>query len=326
LSSELVLGVDGGNSKTDAVLADATGRVVASVRGPGSSPDTLGLEGTVRLLDGLIGEVRAHATAAGYRPDIGYATFFLAGLDNEAEEEAAREAFRAAGWARELHAANDTLAVLHAGRGSGIALVCGAGINAIGVTRDGRRAGYPALGDLTGDWGGGVDVGREALRAAVRAGDRRGPATTLTRRVPETLEYPTAEDVAFAIFHRRARPAILHALAPVVFAECTAGDEVSTAIVDRLARELSDMALGLVRRLAMAGTDFDVVLGGGILQARHPRLLAGLERGIRAEAPGAVLVPLEVPPVAGAILFGGRALGWPPEAEVRLRAELRAHR
>jgi N-acetylglucosamine kinase-like BadF-type ATPase len=329
--TELLLGVDGGNSKTDAVLVDGDGRLVAAVRGPGCSPDALGLAGTVRLLDTLIGELRGRARAAGYRPDIGHGTFFLAGLDGTDEEAVAAAAFRAAGWARQVHAGNDSLAVLYAaGRGWGVALVCGAGINAVGVTEDGRRAGYPALGALTGDWGGGEDVGLAALRAAVRADDRRGPPTTLAVRVPETLGYPSAQRAGYAIFHRQADPAILHTLAPVVFAECRAGDEVSAGIVDRLAGELVDMALGVIRRLDLAATELDVVLGGGLLQAGEARLLAGVERGIRLEAPWARPVRLTVPPVAGAVWYGGRVAvwyggrvaGWSAAAQRRLRYEL----
>ena len=79
---------------------------------------------------------------------------------------------------------NDTFAVLRAGtaHGWGVAVVCGAGINCVGVARDGRQVRFPALGSITGDWGGGYDVGLAAVSAAARSEDGRGPRTSLEQR------------------------------------------------------------------------------------------------------------------------------------------------
>jgi N-acetylglucosamine kinase-like BadF-type ATPase len=79
-------------------------------------------------------------------------------------------------------------------RGWGVAVVCGAGINCVGVGPDGRHVRFPALGSISGDWGGGFDVGLAALSAAARGEDGRGPRTELERVVPEhfRLESPSA--------------------------------------------------------------------------------------------------------------------------------------
>ena len=91
-------------------------------------------------------------------------------MDFPAEEDALHAALEARGWADHLEVGNDTLAVLRAGteRGWGVAVVCGAGINCVGVAPDGRSVRFPALGRITGDWGGGYDVGLEALYVAAR--------------------------------------------------------------------------------------------------------------------------------------------------------------
>ena len=96
---------------------------------------------------------------------------------------------------------NDTFAVLRAGteRGWGVAVVCGAGINCVGVAPDGRDARFPALGAITGDWGGGYDVGLAALSAAARSEDGRGPATTLEHAVPAHFGFETPLELATAI-------------------------------------------------------------------------------------------------------------------------------
>jgi N-acetylglucosamine kinase-like BadF-type ATPase len=103
------------------------------------------------------------------------AEIFLAGVDFPAEEHELQAAVEARDWAVRTVVGNDTFAVLRAGtaRGWGVAVVCGAGINCVGVAPDGRHLRFPALGGITGDWGGGYDVGqarssrrREAKTAA----------------------------------------------------------------------------------------------------------------------------------------------------------------
>ena len=83
--------------------------------------------------------------------------------------------------------------------GWGVAVVCGAGINCVGVAPDGRHARFPALGWVTGDWGGGHDVGIAAVSAAARSEDGRGPKTTLEEVVPAHFGFTTPSELAEAI-------------------------------------------------------------------------------------------------------------------------------
>src|SRR5207237_7947007 len=89
----------------------------------------------------------------------------LAGVDFPAEVQEMQAAAGARGLAERISVGNDTFAVLRAGteRGWGVGVVCGAGINCVGVAPDGRQARFPALGWLTGDWGGGYGGGSSAL-------------------------------------------------------------------------------------------------------------------------------------------------------------------
>jgi N-acetylglucosamine kinase-like BadF-type ATPase len=109
------------------------------------------------------------------------AELLMAGVDFPAEEEALREAVAERSWASQVRVGNDTFAVLRAGtdRAWGIAVTCGAGINCVGVAPDGRHARFPALGAITGDWGGGYDLGLGAVSAAARSADAgRAPASS----------------------------------------------------------------------------------------------------------------------------------------------------
>src|SRR5262249_56637652 len=111
-----------------------------------------------------------------------------------------------------------TFAVVRAGteRGWGVAVTCGAGINCVGVSPSGRVERFPALGAITGDWGGGYDVGLAALSAAARSADGRGPETSLEQAVPAHFGLGSPLELGEAI-HRGPLPLrCVVELAPVV--------------------------------------------------------------------------------------------------------------
>ena len=132
----------------------------------------------------------------------------MANADLPEEEERLAAALRALGWSETTAVANDTFAVLRAGLGSaanastgpwGVAVTCGAGINCVGVDPAGRTTGYLALGEISGDWGGGFGLGQAALWWAVRAEDGRGPQTALREAVAAHFGVPTVRDVTIGI-------------------------------------------------------------------------------------------------------------------------------
>ncbi len=221
--TEYVIGLDGGNSKTDAVLATVQGQVLAQVQSRGTRPHAEGIERTAADLAELVAE--AVRQAGLHRPAIKVGAFYLANIDLPVEEEQAYRVFSRLRIAEHIRVYNDVFAVLRAGsvRGWGVAVTSGAGVNAIGVHPDGEVARFLSLGDYTGDWGGGHAVGVAGLGAAIRAGDGRGPDTKLTTQVAEHFGLPDAESVALAVHRGELGYLALHALAPVVFASaCSA--------------------------------------------------------------------------------------------------------
>jgi N-acetylglucosamine kinase-like BadF-type ATPase len=220
---------------------------------------------------------------------------------------------------------NDTFAVLRAGteRGWGVAVVCGAGINCVGVSPDGRHARFPALGTISGDWGGGYDVGLAALHAAARSEDGRGPRTRLESSVPKHFGLSAPHELAEEIHRRRVDPRRLEELPPVVFAEA-ADDVVAAEIVDRLAAEVVALARVALERLELQRESAEVLLGGGLLQAGDGRLLDAIETGLREVAPTVVVRQTTSPPIVGAALLALDELGADGKAQERLRRELGA--
>jgi N-acetylglucosamine kinase-like BadF-type ATPase len=326
MSRAAVLAVDGGNSKTDLALVEADGSVLALVRGPLSSPHHLGIDGALAVLEGLLEEAVREAGLSDHAGHVAQvATFLMAGVDFPMEEDVAREAIEERGWAQRVHVGNDTFAILRAGteRGWGVAVTCGAGINCVGVAPDGQHVRFPSLGAITGDWGGGYDVGLGALFAAARSEDGRGARTSLEQSVPAHFGLERPVEVAEAIHrgefgHRR-----LVELAPLVFAEAAHDDEAAK-IVDHLADEVVALARATLVRLALTDEPAEVLLGGGLLRAGDERLIARIEAGLRDVGPRLVVHATASPPIVGAALLGLDELGLDGDAHDRLRAELGA--
>jgi N-acetylglucosamine kinase-like BadF-type ATPase len=326
MSRAAILAVDGGNSKTDLALVGADGSVLALVRGPLSSPQHLGVEGCLAVLEGLLAEAVRQARLDGHAGRIAeVAALLMAGVDFPAEEEALREAVAERGWATRVHVGNDTFAVLRAGteRGWGIAVTCGAGINCIGVAPDGRHARFPALGAITGDWGGGYDLGLAAVSAAARSEDGRGPRTSLEHAVPAHFGLTTPSELAEAIHTGRVEQRRAIELAPLVLAEA-ADDAVAAQIVQRLAAEVVALARVALTRLELANEPVEVLLGGGVLQDVDGDLLAAIDAGLRENAPAVTVRPTASPAIVGAALLGLDELAIGQEAQERLRRELGA--
>lgn len=317
-----MIAADGGNSKTDLALVTADGAIRALVNGPTISHQQVRLEVGMGRLKDLAADAWRRSGVTG-PADLG--TFCLAGADFASDVRVLERGIGGLALARRVVVRNDGFGALRAGTsaGWGIAVICGAGVNAVGVAPDGRRARLAGIGDLSGDWGGGYGLGLAALGAAVRAGDGRGDASTLARLVPTHFGVRRAFDLSRAIYEERIAARRLEELAPVVFDAAAAGDGVARGIADRLADELATMATAIARRLRIARREVDVVLAGGIFRTTDAGFYARLEDGLRAGMPQARAVRLEARPVLGAALLGLDELGVTPggPAERRLRRE-----
>jgi len=322
--SALYLAVDGGNSKTDVAIGTPDGDVLGFVRGPTSSPHNVGLDGTVRVLDELIRSARADAGLPSDTP-IDLAGIYLAGADLPIELSRLHDAVAAQGWARECIVDNDCFALLRSGTfmPDAVVVVCGAGTNCLGRAADGRTARFPALGPISGDWGGGHDLAEYALRYAARGEDGRGPATALSAAVARHFGRETVEEVSIALHFGDLPTTAIYQLAPVLFEVAAAGDPVAYSLIERQAEEILAQHRVAVTRLGLRDTPHALVLGGAVLRTRHPQLHELVEAGARAQAPLVeISVPTE-PPVVGAALLALDALAA-PQVSRRVEESVRA--
>jgi len=326
VTRRLALAVDGGNSKTDLALVTSDGEAVALVRGPRSTPQYLGADGCLDVIEGLLEQALVDSGVRRTKDSVAdMASLLLAGVDFPAEEREVETALRARGWATRTFVGNDTFAVLRAGteRGWGVAVVCGSGINCVGVSQDGRQVRFPSLGAITGDWGGGYDVGLAAVFAAARSEDGRGPKTSLEQVVPRHFALETPLELAEAIHRGLLTQARAIELAPVVFEEAE-HDPVAAEIVARLAGEVVALARVALARLGLTREPVEVLLGGGLIQAGDGRLVEAVRSALAEIGPALSVQRTASSPIVGAALIALDRLEATSEAKERARAELTA--
>jgi N-acetylglucosamine kinase-like BadF-type ATPase len=311
-----VLAIDAGNSKTDVAIVTADGEVLATARGGGFRPPAVGVH---TAMEGLAETVARALTTAGLT-SVTHVSACLANADFPVEEERLAAALRARAWGTTVTVRNDTFAILRAGvtEPRGVAVVCGAGINCVGM-RDGRTARFPALGRVSGDWGGGWGLSEEALWHASRAEDGRGAPTALSHTLPAHFGLPSVYALIEALHLEHIPTLRRHELTPVLFATAADGDAIARTLVERQAEEVVSMAVVALARLDLLSEDTPVLLGGGVLAARHAQLNDHIEHLLTARAPKAVPQVVTSSPVLGAALLGLDHVGPGKGAQRRLR-------
>lgn len=321
-----VLALDGGSSKTDAVLVAADGTLLGRSR---VGPSNHQLVGVDTALDNLGAAIAAVIADAGISeppfPLCELGVYCLAGIDLPVDEANLAPAIALRGWTGADVLRNDTFAVSRAGTTStwGIGVVCGTGLNCAGVGPDGRSVRFPALAELSGDFApGGSWLGVRALGLALRAGDGRGSPTLLSRRVPDHFAAADAEAVLTGIYTGVIPYGRLFELARVLLDAAADGDGPSRQAADILADEVVAFVGAAITRLGVTETDVEVVLGGGVFDTDDAGFHDRVARGVGAVAPGARLLRLDAPPVLGAALLGLDAIGADDRAKERLRSAL----
>jgi N-acetylglucosamine kinase-like BadF-type ATPase len=319
-----VLAVDGGASKTDVAVVAADGTVLGRARGAASNHQMVGLDAAI---DNLRSTVEEALRAAG-SSSLPLGVYCLAGLDLPVDDVRVVPVVLAKGWCSESVVRNDTFAVLRAGseNGWGVGVVCGTGLNCVGVGPDGASVRFPALGELSGDFTpGGAWLSIRGLGLALRAGDGRGQPTSLRQSVPAHLGLDSPEAVLEASYSGTLPFDRIMSLAEVVVAAAAAGDGPAMDAVDQLAAEVVAMVAATVERLGVgapgSSPPVEVVTGGGLFEDQgFCELVLSM---LRDRVATVVLRPLGGrPPLLGAALLGLDVIGAGGEAESRLRAEL----
>jgi glucosamine kinase len=257
--ARMYLGIDGGGTKTRAVVVDAAGVECGSATAGCSNYKVVGVETAARHLMAAADEAWQTAGSG----ELAAAWAGLAGVDGEADLVLITPHLR--GLAATMRVTNDAELLLAALPDEiGIALIAGTGSIAFGRNAAGATARAGGWGHLLGDEGSGYTLGQQALISALRAADGRGQPTRLLGDILTAWGAASAEELADR-HYREENKAILADLAPVVRQAARAGDAVAQRIMRRGARELGLAAATLARRLELGGAPLAIALGGSLL-------------------------------------------------------------
>jgi N-acetylglucosamine kinase-like BadF-type ATPase len=311
-----VLGVDGGGSKTHALVADERGEVLGFSSSGRSNWEDTGLEAAGAALAEAIGGALA---AAQVPPGaLAASAFGLAGLDWDPDRPMLGALLDPLGLAGPRRLENDSFIALRAGasRPFGVVVIAGTGHVAAGRDPAGRTVRTLGLGPMYGDFGSATDVAEEAVRAVADAYTGRGPATSLSRLLPPLAGCASAEQ----LLQRLSRGLVpLPEAAPLVLQEAEAGDPACRQIVLHAGASLGESAAVVARRLGLGGQRFELVMAGGLFRSRNRLLEGTLVDTMARQAPQAVPVHLTCRPVVGAALDALDLAGLPTDPGVRDR-------
>ncbi|WP_223869301.1 N-acetylglucosamine kinase [Paenibacillus sabuli] len=301
----IVAGVDGGGSKTLAVIADETGRVLGSGRSGCANHQIAGVEQAVAHMDEALQEALQASGLSRKRLD--FVQYGLAGADRPHDFAVLTPALagRLAGVPFGIVCDVYEGLRLASPQQVGVVLVCGSNTNAAGRNRAGETATASGFGTLFGDRAGGYYLADQAFARTIRSWDGREPETLLTARIPRALGFGgMAEMVDHYLDHDLAAAPL--ELARVVHDAADDGDWLSLALLREMGEELGLSASTVMRKLGGFGEmeELPLVLTGSILQAgRHPVLLEALLSRARAGHPGLKPVIPTLAPVFGAVLM-----------------------
>jgi N-acetylglucosamine kinase-like BadF-type ATPase len=312
-----VLGIDAGNSKTLVMVADETGRVLGAGRSGCGSHQGVGLEGSMVAIRTAAEIALERARLA--RSDVTAAFYALAGADLDIDFETLSPAIAREPLAPVWGLDNDVMAALRSGtdRTDAVVVVFGTGFNAMGRNARGDQIRLPGLGWLSGDWGGGGEMAREAIRLSVRQWDGRGAHTMLHEAVLRVLGVSDIESLILALYTGTLGETGYLAIVPAIFEAASAGDAPATDLVHRAGTEIATTALALLRRLDILEREADVVLAGSVFRSQSTLLLETITARLAAQAPRARILIPEVEPAVGAVLCAMDIAGMAPDQGTR---------
>ncbi len=294
-----VVGVDGGGTKTEAVILDANQRVIGEGRAGPSNPLRVGIAAAAASIREAIDKACAEAKVR--RNDLVAAEIGLAGTRRRELRERMREALSPLGIGDIEVVTDADIALYGATDGApGLVVIAGTGSICCGVNSRGKRFCAGGWGPIAGDEGGGSWIARRALRAIAHASDGRGPKTALTDAACTYFHVSAADDLVTAIHAPSITNERLAGFGKDVIDAAKQKDRVAQQIIAEAATELALAANTVIRNLQMERDRFQVAHVGGVFAASGDLILDGLRTEVQKVAPRAYFQPPHFSPAVAA--------------------------
>lgn len=310
IPSRIVLGIDGGGTRTRCLAADLSGRVLGEGRG---GPANALVVGRDRAVQSIAEAARQALAAAGRTPEeVGAVCAGLAGAGQPRIQEELSGAIAAAlglPASARVQVVNDGRVALAGALqgGPGVILIAGTGSIAYGLDDAGQLARAGGWGWMLGDEGSGFAIGRQALAAALCALDGAGPATVLGDRICAAWDLARLTDAIPRIYaDPSAARTEIAALVPHVAQAAAEGDAVAEEILRQAGRDLAHLAAALIRRMTLR--EPRVATTGGVLEG-VATVREALAQRLAELMPAARVVESAGSPASGAVLMALELLG-----------------
>jgi N-acetylglucosamine kinase-like BadF-type ATPase len=317
-----VVGVDQGNSKTWAAVADETGRIL----GTGLSGGGYATRRMAESMQTIREAVDQALVQAGLPPQpVSLLYGGISSVDWPDEYELVRQHVAAQGLAEQVYVTNDTIVGLRGGTSAayGAIIVAGTGANC-GIRAPGGETflyHYYVESELQG----GAALGRRVLKAIYRAEHGRERPTALTEQVLTRFGLATVDDLLRAECEGRFPPENVKQIAPLLFAIAEAGDMVAQEILRSFGHGLAEMVTAGLRRMQMTQLPMEVVVSGSVFKGQGSLLEETILADIRQVAPEAYLVNARYEPVVGGVLLAleqlGISIGEPVKAAIEASSQ-----
>ncbi len=295
--TKALLGIDGGGTKTHAVIVDLDGNVLGTAANGGANWERIGLQAVQNGLQELI---RSAVHDAGITiEDVVESTFALAGIDWDEDKENFIPVINSLQLSGPTHLMNDSFAALFAGIPDGIGIVSIAGTGGKTTGRDSSNT-VQTMGMDLGEAGGAGQLVALCLDSIARMHHGIAKKTQMFTLIPTTLGYNDMTEFFTAI--ARDRIPLDESLAPLIFDLANTGDATAIENVTKVAHQHALDVFGIFSRLDFKGEKVTIIRAGGLHTAGCAIFDQEFEGEVTRLIPNSSIKVLTIPPVFGSVL------------------------
>jgi len=294
-----VVGVDGGGTKTRAVILASDFSILGEGLSGASNPLRVGIAGAATAIREAID--RACEAAQMRRTDLIAAEIGLAGARRRELNARMREALLSLSIGEIVVVGDADIALYGATEGEpGLIVIAGTGSICCGINARRKTICAGGWGPIAGDEGAGAWIARRALRAVAHAVDGRGPTTLLTSAACAYFHVSDPTDLSTAIYAPNMTNERLAGFGKDVIEAAKAKDRIAREILSEGGRDLGCAAVAVIRNLKLERETFQVGYVGGVFDAAGELVLSSMRQEIRSVAPAARLAPPRFSPAVAA--------------------------
>lgn len=304
------IGVDGGASKTAALVIDEQGTPLGRGLAGASNHLRVGIEEATRNIERAVNKALVEAGIA--IRNVEYAYCGIAGSDHPAHRQRVIDSLRIFFPRGNFIVDNDARIALTGAIGfsAGIVVIAGTGSVAFGRNHAGEEFRAGGWGPTLGDEGSGFWIAREGLSAIVRAHDGRGFATKMTDILCDDYDMCSPVELPRLVYATTTHADDIARYGKLVIKAATESDAIALDILARAGSELAECVLAVARRLHLTDAQFPVAYVGGAFHAGE-LLLSPMRLRLNRDAPGASLIEPQHEPVEGAAMMAMKAAEMP---------------